>query len=813
MIKNHFKIAWRNLIKNKVYSIINIFGLAIGLASCLLIILYVLDELSYDHYNVNADRIYRINSDIQMGGGDLQITQTSDMMGELLKKDYPQVEEYTRIYSNEGPKLIKKGKEFINEQKIAYIDSTFFKVFSLPAIYGDPNEALNEPNSVVITESTAKKYFGTSDALGKTVEIKSGNTTIPFSVNAVIKDIPNNSHFNFNFMLSMKNANYQWGQLVSHNFHTYLLLKRGTDYRAFEKNFEIYKTKYVFPEAQKFIDMKNIEAWEASGNKLDYSLMPLKKIHLYSNYSYELSPPGNIQYVYIFSIVALFILLLACINFMNLSTARSAHRAKEVGIRKVLGTERKTLVLQFLMESIITACIALVIALALVLLVMPIFNTVAGKSLTMAYLFNIKLLSMLLILPFVVGLLAGSYPALFLSKFKPITALKGTINSGYKKSSLRNLLVVFQFSTSVILISATIIVYKQLHYIQTTELGYNKDQVLIINDAHALNTKVEAFKNEALGMNGVSSGTISSFLPVSQSPRHSSTYSTKSVMDANSSIQLQSWQIDYDYLKTMGMEIVKGRNFSKDYATDSTAVLITETTAKLLGYEDPINKTIYAPSETNYFDAMIPLNIIGVVKDFHYESLVQNIGPVCLRLGHSRGAVSFKINAGSTSSLINQIENKWKSMTVDIPFSYRFLDDSFNEMYQNEQRIGSLSIMFALLAIVIACLGLFGLATYMAEQRTKEIGIRKVLGASISNIVTMISKDFLMLVAIACIIAFPVAWYTMNKWLANYSYRIDIEWWIFLVSGVTTFVIALLTVSLQSTKAATSNPIKSLRTE
>lgn len=813
MIKNYFKIAWRNLIKNKGYSIINILGLAIGLASCLLITLYVLDELSYDHYNVNADRIYRINSDIAIGGGSMHITQTSDMMGELLKKDYPEVEEFTRIYSNEGSKLIKKDNEFINESKIAYVDSTFFKVFTLPAIHGNPNKELNEPNSAVITKSTAEKYFGTSDVLGKTLDIKNGNSVIPFRVNAVIEDIPHNSHFNFNVMLSMKNANYAWGQVISHNFHTYLLLKDGTDYKVFEKNFEEYKTKYAFPEAQKFIDMKNIEAWEASGNKLEYTLIPLKKIHLYSNYSGELSPSGNIQYIYIFSSVAVFVLLLACINFMNLSTARSAHRAKEVGIRKVLGTERKTLVIQFLVESTITACIALLIALVLAFLVMPIFNGETSKSLTMASLFQLKLLPIVLLLPFIVGLLAGSYPALFLSKFKPIVVLKGHVNSGFKKSSLRNGLVIFQFSTSVILISATIIVYKQLHYIQTTEIGYNKNQVLIIDDTYSLGNKIEAFKNEVLRMNGVSSGTISSFLPVSKSSRTNQTYSKETVLDANSGVQVQSWNIDYDYLKTMGMEIVKGRNFSKDYATDSTAVLITETTAKLFGFNDPINKTIYAPSESDYFEAMVPLNIIGVVKDFHYESLVQNIGPLCMRLGASRGTVSFKINAANTTNLLNQVEDTWKSMTVGLPFNYRFLDESFNDMYQNEKRTGFLAITFALLAILIACLGLFGLVTYMAEQRTKEIGIRKVLGASISNIVTMISKDFLVLVAVACVIAFPIAWYAMNKWLMDYSYRIDIEAWIFLASGFMAFVIALLTVSFQAIKTAKANPMKSLRNQ
>lgn len=813
MLKNYFKIAFRNLWNNKGYSAINIFGLAVGLAACLLITLYVIDELSYDRYNDKADRIYRINSDLHFGGGNLHITQTSDMMGELLKKDFPQVEEFTRIYSNEGAKLIKKGNAFINEQNIAYVDSTFFRVFTLPALHGNTKTALDEPNTMVVTESTAKKYFGTPDVLGKTIEIKNDATTIPYKITAVIKDIPHNSHFNFDFMLSMKSANYQWGQLTSHNFNTYLLLKKGTDYKVFEKNFDLYKTKYVLPYAQQFIKIESMEEFERSGNRLDYSLIPLTKIHLYSDYSFELSPSGNIQYVYIFSAVALFILLLACINFMNLSTAHSARRAKEVGIRKVLGTERKTLIIQFLVESTITAFIALVIALAIAYLVMPLFNAEAVKSLTMADLLNIKLLPILLLLPFAVGLLAGSYPAFFLSQFRPVVVLKGNSNSGFKKSSLRNVLVVFQFATSVILISATIIVYKQLHYIQNTKLGFNKDQVLVINDTYALNGKVKAFKNEVLAMNGVISGTISSFLPVSSSSRSDNTYSKDAVMDVDNAIDMQTWAVDYDYLKTMGMEIVKGRNFSPEFGTDSTAILITETTAKLLGYDDPINKNLYAPAGEYEDNSFVPLHIIGVVKDFHFESLRQEIGPLCMRLGNSTGTISFKVAAASTGGLINQIENKWKAMAPELPFSYRFLDDSFNEMYKNEQRVGSLAITFAVLAILIACLGLFGLVTYMAEQRTKEIGIRKVLGASITNVVTMISKDFLVLVAVACVIAFPVAWYAMDKWLEDYAYRIDIEWWIFLAAGFTALAIALITISFKAIKAAIVNPAKSLRTE
>ena len=814
MIKNYFKIAFRNLWKNKGYSAINIFGLAVGLATCLLIILYITDELGYDRFYKNADRIYRINSDLRIGGGNLHFTQTSDMMGQLLKKDYPQIEEYTRIYTSDGDKLIKKGNDFINEKNAASVDSTFFSVFSMPAIEGDTKTALNEPNAVVVTESTAKKYFGVStNILGKTIEIKNGQTTRPYKVTAVIKDMQHNSHFNFDFLFSMKNVDYQWGQLTSHNFHTYLLLKPGTDYKAFEKNFEQYIVKYVLPEAKRFMNINSMEEFRKAGNMIEYSLIPLTKIHLYSDYSFEITPSGNIQYVYIFAAVALFILVLACINFMNLSTARSTNRAKEVGIRKVLGTERKTLIAQFLVESTITACISLCIAIVIAYFVLPLFNNVATKSLSVSDLLNVKILPFLILLPFLVGLLAGSYPAFFLSNFKPIVVLKGNTNTGFKKSNLRNVLVVFQFATSIMLIIATIIVYNQLNYIQTTKLGFNKDQVLVIDGAYALNNNAQAFKNDILAMKGVSSGTMSAYIPVSNSSRSDNTYSKEAVMDTKSLIDMQTWTIDYDYLKTMGMEIVKGRNFSKDFGTDSSARLITETTAKLLGYSDPIGKKIYVPSDTPGDNSMVPLEIIGVVKDFHFESLRQNIGPLCMRLGNSTGLASFKITTANAPDLIRQIETKWKALAPGLPFSYRFLSESFDEMYRSEQRAGSIAIVFAILAVLIACLGLFGLVTFMAEQRTKEIGVRKVLGASVTNVVALLSKDFLLLVLIACVFAFPLAWWAMHKWLMDFAYRVNIKWWVFVVAAIAALLIALIAISFHSIKAAIANPVKSLRTE
>ena len=811
MLKNYLKIAWRNLLKNKTFSIINIAGLAIGLSCFILIALYVLDEISYDRFHQKADRIYRINSQIRMGGSDLRLAVASDPMGATLKKDYPQVEQYARLYASSGSKLIKKGNEFINESRVVHADSTIFEVFTLPIISGNPQTALNEPNTVVISRSAAIKYFGTEEAIGKTIETDDNNSTL-YKVTAVIKDIPRNSHFHFDFLFSMDNVSYDFGNYLSHNFHTYLLLRPGVDYKAFEKNFIQYIDKYILPRAQHLMQIKSMKDWEKSGNKLEYTLLPLTKIHLYADFFAELGTNGDIQYVYFFAVVAIFILLIACINFMNLSTARSASRAKEVGIRKVLGTEKKSLIKQFLTESTLVAIFSLLLAILIASLALPLFNDISSKTLTIQSLLDIRILPLLIALPFVVGLVAGCYPAFFLSSFQPIQVLKGKINAGFKRSFFRSALVVIQFVISIFLIIGTIVVYSQLDYIQTTKIGFNKDQVLVIHGTGALSNNAKAFKNEVLNMPGVVSGTLSGYLPVSESSRNDRSYSKEAVMDGKNSFNMQTWGIDYDYLATFGMEIIAGRNFSPDFGSDSTAIIINETTAKILGYTDPVGQKLYAPNEDDPSRPEI-FNIVGVVRNFHYESLKQTIFPLCFRLDNSPWLASFKVKTTDIQSLVKQIESKYKAMAPSLPFSYRFLDESFDNMYRTEQRVGQIAISFAVLTILIACLGLFGLVTYMAEQRTKEIGVRKVLGATVSNIVNMLSKDFLKLVIVSAIFAVPLGWWVMNKWLQDFAYRVDIGWWIFFVAiGIAVFI-ALCTVSFQAIKAAIANPVKSLRTE
>jgi putative ABC transport system permease protein len=808
MIKNYFTIAWRNLVKNKVYSFINIAGLAIGLSCFLMISLYVVDEMSYDKYNKNAGRIFRINSDIKMGETSMRLTVTSDMMGEVMKRDFPEVEEYARIFNSNGDKLLKKGDEFIYESAVAHVDSTFFSVFTMPVIQGDTRTALNEPNTVVLTEKAALKYFGTTDAIGKTLQV-SEDSLVPFKVTAVIADMPVNSHFNFDFLFSMDNVNYGWGNYMSHNFKTYLLLKKGVDAKAFQAKFEpLYIEKYIFPQAKEMMKIANMDEFKKSGNRLHYELMPVTDIHLRSDRFPELGVNGNIQYVYIFGAVALFILLIACVNFMNLSTARSANRAKEVGIRKVLGTGKDSLIRQFLAESIFTVYISMFFGILITWLALPYFNEVSGKTMSVSQLFTPGFSLFLIVLPMVVGLLAGSYPAFFLSSFRPIAVLKGKLSAGSSRSVLRSSLVVFQFATSIMLIIGTLVVYRQLNYIQNTKVGFNKDQLLVIDGTNVLSSP-QAFKEEVSRIPGVTSASFTGYLPVSNSSRTDNTFSKEAVLDQKNGLNMQAWRTDYDYIPTMGMEMVKGRNFSRDFGTDSSAIIINETAAAILGYDDPIGKPVYRVRS----EGPLRYTIVGVVKNFHFSSLKEKVAPLCLVLGTPSWSTSFRVKTTNLPALVGQVEKKWKEMAPGMPFSYSFLDQSFNAMYRSEQQVGRVAMSFSILAILIACLGLFGLATYMAEQRTKEIGVRKVLGASVNNIVLMLSKDFLRLVLIASLIAFPVAGWAMSRWLRDFASRIDIGWWVFLVAGLSALLIAIITVSFQAIRAAIANPVKSLRTE
>lgn len=540
--------------------------------------------------------------------------------------------------------------------------------------------------------------------------------------------------------------------------------------------------------------------------------MPIKDIHLHSGRRAELSINSDIQYVYIFMAVAIFILLIACINFMNLSTARSANRAKEVGIRKVLGTTYQTLIRQFLTESTLLSFFSLVIAIAIAVFALPLFNSIAGKQISASQFFQPLFVVVLISIPFVIGLLAGIYPAFYLSSFKPITVLKGKLSGGSKKSNLRSVLVILQFSMAILLIVGTIVVYRQLGYIQQKKLGFVKDQVVVIHNTQVLGEGTKAFKNELLSIPGVKMVTDGGYLPVDNSSRNDNTFSKEAVMDMKNGFNMQVWNIDENYIPVLGMELKQGRNFSREFQSDSMALLINETTAQMLGYEDPIGKKIYK-SNSNVGSELLAFTIIGVVKNFHFESLKQQIGPLCMRLGRADYTIAMKVDAARIPTMVKEIEKKFDAQAAGFPFQYSFLDASFNEMYKAEEKAGKLAFSFAVLAILIACLGLFGLAAFMAEQRTKEIGVRKVLGASVNQIMVLLSKDFLKLVAISACLAFPISWLVMNKWLQDFAFRIDIGWWVFIVAGLMAALIALFTVGFQALRAALNNPTQSLRSE
>ena len=689
-----------------------------------------------------------------------------------------------------------------------YADSTLFRVFTLPMIGGDPATALKEPHTVVITEKIARKYFNSTDVVGRSLLI---NDTVNYKITGVIADLPAQSHLNFDFFVSLSGSaesrNSEW---LSSNFNTYILLRKGADLKKMEARLGEMVDKYIAPQVGSVLHT-SMEDLTKGGNFIRYILMPLTDIHLLSNKQFELGPNSSIEYVYIFSAIAAFILLIACVNFMNLSTARSANRAKEVGIRKVLGSLRGQLIIQFITESILVSFIAMLLALGIAWLLLPYFNQLAGKEMSIGLFIKPWLAPVLLGLVLLVGLLAGSYPAFFLSAFRPVLVLKGTIASGFRTGLLRNILVVFQFGISIFLIVGTSVIYNQLSYIRNKKIGFDRDQVLIIQNAYPLGNQARAFRQDILGLTGVQGVTMTSFLPTSTTRNDGPLFLTPT-LDQKSAIETQNWSVDDQYIPVLGMQVATGRNFSKDFPSDSQAVVINESAARLMGVKDPINQKIYELEDLQSKKLNI-YNIIGVVKDFNFNSLREQVTPLALFLREDRGSMAFRIHSDNIPKLVAQIEEKWRAMAPTQPFGYSFMDDNFNAMYKSETRMGQISVSFSVLAIFIACLGLFGLAAYAAEQRTREIGIRKVLGATITNIITLLSRDFLKLVMISVLFAFPFAWWVMHSWLQDFAYRITIGWQVFGLAALLAVLIALFTVSFQAIRAALANPTKSLRKE
>jgi putative ABC transport system permease protein len=811
MLKNYLKTAIRSLWKNKSFSAINIIGLAAGLSVCLLITLYVADETSYDKYNVNADRIYRLHADIFFNNTQFSAATSPRPLGPALMKDYPQIEQMTRVVAQSSI-LIKKGNENIQERQAAFVDSSFFSVFTVIPIQGDLRTALDAPNAIVIDESAAKRYFNSTDVAGRTLYV---DNTIPCKVTAVIKDLPGASHFHFHFLRPMRNA-YQGAKddWLTNFTCTYILVRPGVDKAAMQAHVDQTTRNYLYKQLEGLLHL-SAEDMQKTGSHFRYNLMRLTDIHLHSDQTFEIEANGNASYVYSFSVIAALILLIACVNFMNLSTARSANRAKEVGIRKVAGSSRANLVIQFLAESILLSLVAMVLAFALTVLLLPMFDQLAGKQLRANTLLSPLFLAVAFGLVLLVGFLAGSYPALYLSSFQPIQVLKSRIAAGFKSSRLRSALVVFQFSISIVLIIGTIVIYNQLSYIRSRNTGYTREQVLVLHDAYHLGNNIKTFRQQLLQLPGINNATITGGLPTSEpGSLNQMGWFRDASMDAKKGVILTSIRVDEQYIPTLKMQMAQGRNFSQEFLSDSSAVIINESAARLLGIKDPQNVRLYRPDYEN--DNMTNVrahHVIGIVKDFNFSTMHEKIGPLIMQLADDRNNIAIAVNPRNVPSLIRQVEGQWQSMAPGMPFSYTFMDSDFDRLYHADQQTGRLFITFSFFAILIACLGLFGLVTFAAEQRTKEIGIRKVLGARVGTIVVMLSRDFTRLVLIASLISFPLAWWAMNKWLESFAYRITIGWWVFLAAGVIALGIALLTVSFQTVRAALANPVKSLKTE
>lgn len=801
MLKNYIIIALRNIKKHKGFSFINISGLAIGMACCLLILLYIRDELSYDRYHEKSARIYRILSFSTIGGVTRRFAISPAALAPAVTESIPEIESYVRVFNIGDARFRYQDRNF--EMSDFYlVDDTFFRIFTHKFIAGDPETCLAEPNAIVISEETAIRIFGQTDVLGKYVTAPGGNRTFDLKITGVTQNVPKNSHFRYNILLSSISIPYNnenndpafLNEEYFFNAYAYLLLKKGTNVAEVEA------------KMMSLVESRWGEMLKQRGVKRDYPLIPLTDIHLRSHYESELGSPGNISYVYLFSAIALFVLFIACFNFINLSTAKSAKRAKEVGLRKVLGAQKMQLIKQFLYESAVISLISLVIGLLLVSLVLPAFNSLTGKEFDNQKLMSLTVLVGTLAIVVVTGFFAGSFPAFILSAFQPVKTVRGKIESGIKNSVLRKVLVIFQFSISIIMIASILIILKQLDYIKNKDLGFDRDHLVVITGGIQGD---DSLKERILKNPNVRSVSFSNNVPGQYSGDQSFYIEGQS---PDESVRASGYGVDYDFIKTFGMDIVLGRNFSREFSTDiSQAVLINEKAARDLGIgEEIIGKQVINIARNNRRQT-----VVGVVRDFHHKSLKLEINPVIFALTRTqiRRFLSVRISPNNVSDTLSYLGSIWKEINPDLNFAYYFVDEDFRAKYPEEDKVRQVYLSFGILAIFIACLGLYGLASFTVEQRTKEIGIRKVLGASVHGIITKLSKEFILLVLVANVLAWPTAYYIMNNWLDGFAYRINISWWTFALSGLIALMIALLTVSHQSIKSALANPVIALRYE
>ncbi|MES2647232.1 MAG: ABC transporter permease [Bacteroidota bacterium] len=811
MIKNYLKIAWRNLSKNRFISFINLFGLTVGLTCCLLILTYILHELSYDTYNKKADQIYRVTRDFKNGDGvvTLHLGSVAPPFGPLLKNEFPDIQKVTSLLKT-GTAPLRYGDKKFNEKDVYFADEHLPDVFDITVVKGNPKQALRDPYSIMLSEEMAKKYFGDADPLEKSIRY---DNQFEFKVTGVYKAFPSNAHLHPSMLVSFKtlrdstiygeeNLRTNWG---NNSFLTYLLLPKNYPYKSMEAGFPAFIDKYMrFPGAP--ADFKY-----SKGTSL--YLQKLTDIHLTSHLDYEAEENGDIKRVYVFSVIALFILLIACINYMNLSTARSALRAKEIGVRKAIGARKKELIAQFLSESVLISIASGVIAILLTVLLLPWLNKVSGSSMSLNILLRPAIVLSIFFVPIIVGILSGLYPALFMSSFQAVKVLKGSLKIAGSNISFRKALVVTQFGISIILIICTAVVFQQLNYMQTRSLGFNRDHIITLSYNNALSPQYESFRNELMAQSFITNTSRSSRIPTGRllDAMGASTISGDSLTPVKADIKFLS--ADQEFIPTYGVKMVAGRNFSRDYGTDTASFIVNEAAVSVLGIrnvKDAIgNELSYGGTKGR---------IIGVMGDFHFESMHQKIVPLIMLLpqpdqSDNYNRLSVKVSGTNIPAAISTIEKAWRKYLPEAPFDYTFLDENFEKLYQAETRQATIFTSFAFIAIFIACLGLFGLSAFAISQRIKEIGIRKVLGASVQSIVTLLSRDFLLLVGIASIISFPIAWYAMRGWLQDFAYRVDIAWWIFILAALIAGIIAVATISIQAIKAAIANPVKSLRNE
>ncbi len=809
MIRSYFKIAFRNLMKYRFISFINLFGLAIGLTCCMLILAFILNELSYDKYNTNANRIYRVTRSFnnQDGSISLNLSTIAPAFGPYLTNDFPEIEKMTRLLKN-GITSFRYKENLFNENDVYFADDNLFDVFTLKVKEGNPKTALSDPFTVMLSEDMARRYFGTEDPMNKSIR---AFNQFNLKVTGVYKDFPSNSHMHPDALISFatlndtavygaENLRTSWG---NNSFFNFLLLP------------ENYQANHMIARFPEFVD-KHMNHKDYNGqNPSKFTKLGLQKltdIHLRSKMDYEAEPNGDISRVYIFSLIALFILLIACINYMNLSTARSALRAREIGIRKVIGARKKELIFQFLSESVMLCWLATIIAFFLTTLTIPWLNKISGQQISYHDLLKWKIAIPLLLTPFILGIISGIYPALFMSSFQPVKTLKGLFKTGGNSISLRKVLVVAQFAISIVLIISTAIVFQQLHYIQNKSLGFEKEHQIILPYGNDIDKQYDVFRNTLLHNTSFKEMGRSSRIPTGRllDAQGAFTLVGDSLRPVNTDIKMVN--VDYDFIPVYNIKVVAGRNFSREFATDTAGFVLNESSINVLGWKNPkdaVGKDFKYGGQKGH--------IIGVIADFNFESMHQKIVPIVLTMNPPSqqyyNNITIRISGNNIAATLAYLEKTWKTLLPETPYQFSFLNENFDKLYESEQKQATLYIFFACIAIFIACLGLFGLSSFAITQRIKEIGVRKVLGANVGRIVTLLSKDFLKLVVIAAILAFPIAWISMNNWLKDFAFRVSIEWWVFIVAGLLASVIAVLTVSIHAVKAANANPVNSLRSE